>query len=135
MPEALSTVAFRQEDVRRCDLPSGTYDLIVTHFVLDCFDEGDLREVVARLAGAAMPNAIWLLSDFQIPEGGWGGWYARVLVRVMYGFFRMVASLKTDRLVDPTPILRAQGFILEHEELTLAGMLKSQLWSRGEMSG
>ena len=49
------------------------FDLIVTHFFLDCFAEPALSQVVARLASAAQPDAHWLLSDFQIPAAAQPG--------------------------------------------------------------
>ena len=133
--DALSRITFRHEDVRTCDLPASEYDVIVTHFVLDCFDEYELRGVVARLAAAATPEAIWLLADFQLPERGWGRWYARALVPMMYAFFRVAAGLKTNRLVDPTPALRAREFSCDREERTSGGMLKSQVWKHRGVSG
>src|SRR4029079_19104999 len=47
--------------------PRESFDLIVTHFFLDCFREDQLPGPVRRLSEAARPSARWLLADFQIP--------------------------------------------------------------------
>ena len=50
-------VNYRCEDARAAPLPIAQYDLIVTHFFLDCFDETELEPLIARLANAASPQA------------------------------------------------------------------------------
>jgi hypothetical protein len=47
-----------------------TYDLIVTHFFLDCFRPDQLGHIIPRFAACATPNANWLIADFQIPARG-----------------------------------------------------------------
>ena len=42
-------VAFIQADIRAVALPRNSYDLIVTHFLLDCFSEETLPLLIDRL--------------------------------------------------------------------------------------
>ena len=112
-------VVYRKEDARTAALPTAEYDLIVTHFFLDCFDETDLDPLIARLARAATPQARWLISEFR----GNGG-----LVRVLYVFFRIATGLRTRRLVDHHPILKRHGFRLMRREDSWRGLLASELW-------
>lgn len=116
--------------------PQRKYDLLVTHFALDCFDEQQLEGLVQKLASAAEPSATWLVSDFRIPATGtlrvrW----AKIWIAVMYLFFRITAGLRTTTLIDPSPYLRAADFSLSAEALTYAGMVKSQVWSRRSSPG
>ena len=128
-PAELRRVAFLEHDVLSW-APNDRYDLIVTHFLLDCFRIREVGLVVARLAQAAAPNAIWLLADFTIPKGGFASAHARTLVAVMYWFFRLVAGIEANQLVDPSPFLRVEGFTLARERLFRLGMVKSQLWRK-----
>jgi SAM-dependent methyltransferase len=112
-------VNYRCEDARIARLPAAEYDLIVTHFFLDCFDEKDLERLVARLAGAATPQARWLISEFR--GNGW-------LVRSLYFFFRIATGLRTRRLVDHHPLLKRHGFRLVRHEDAWRGLLASELW-------
>jgi SAM-dependent methyltransferase len=126
-PDEIGRVAFVRDDVRSW-APADHYDLIVTHFFLDCFGTKEVGYVVAKLAQAAVPNAIWLLADFRIPEAGFARSHARAWLAVMYWFFRCVARIEARELVDPSPFLRVEGFTLVHQNLFRGGMLKSELW-------
>jgi SAM-dependent methyltransferase len=112
-------VVYRKEDARTAPLPEAEYDLIVTHFFLDCFDEADLEPLIARLARAATPQSRWLISEFR----GNGR-----LVRALYFFFRLTTGLRTRRLVDHHPLLRRHGFRLVRREDRWRGLLASELW-------
>jgi SAM-dependent methyltransferase len=112
-------VNYRCEDARIAGLPTPEYDLIVTHFFLDCFDENDLEPLIARLADAAAPGAQWLISEFR--GNGW-------LVRTLYLFFRIATGLRTRRLVDHHPLLQGHGFRLVRHEDAWRGRLTSELW-------
>jgi trans-aconitate methyltransferase len=126
-PDELSRVAFLQRDVTTW-VPHDRYDLIVTDFFLDCFSIQQVGNIVAKLAQAAAPNATWLLADFRIPEAGLARIHARVWLAVMYWFFRAFARIWARDLIDPSPFLRAEGFVLERQILFRFGMLKSELW-------
>ena len=113
-------VNYRCQDARAARLPAAEYDVIVTHFFLDCFDETDLEPLVARLADAATPQARWLISEFR--GNGW-------LVRTLYFFFRIATGLRTRRLVDHHPLLKRHGFRLLRREEAWHGLLASELWT------
>jgi ubiquinone/menaquinone biosynthesis C-methylase UbiE len=123
-------VRFLQEDITSWTPPAGQYDLIVTHFFLDCFRADQLAEIVRRLSQAATASAIWLLADFCVPSGGFDRLRARAWLSAMYRFFRYVAGIQARELVDPSPFLRRQNFVLAQEHLLRHGILKSQLWRR-----
>ncbi len=112
-------VAYRCQDARTAPLPATQYDVIVTHFFLDCFDESDLNLLVTHLADAAAPRSRWLISEFR--GNGW-------LVRALYLFFRIVTGLRTRRLVDHHPLLKRHGFRLARHEKAWRGLLASELW-------
>lgn len=112
-------VNYRCEDARTARLAEVEYDLIVTHFFLDCFDETDLEPLIVRLASAATPRARWLISEFR--GNGW-------LVRGLYVFFRITTGLRTRRLVDHHPLLKRHGFRMVSHEDSWRGLLTSELW-------
>jgi hypothetical protein len=111
--------------------PEGRFDLIVTHFFLDCFPPEDLREVVASLGDAAQGKAQWLLADFREPERGFARMRARVLLTAAYGFFRLSAGLRAKCLTPPDPLLSANGFHRVERTLYHGGVLHSDVWQRG----
>lgn len=129
-PDEIGRVTFLRDDIRTWT-PNDRYDLIVTHFLLDCFTTQQVGYIVAKLAQAAAPDAVWLLADFRIPEAGFARGHAHAWLGVMYWFFRSVAGIEARDLVDPSPFLRAEGFTLARQHLFRLGMVKSELWRRG----
>jgi ubiquinone/menaquinone biosynthesis C-methylase UbiE len=112
-------VAYRNDDALTTPLPAAEYDLVVTHFFLDCFDEGDQDRLVARVTRAATPQARWLVSEFRKPG---------LLVRLLYLFFRAATGLETRQLVDHHPLFQHHGFRLQRNESAWRGLLASELW-------
>ena len=108
--------------------PQGAYDLVVTHFVLDCFRPEQLARVLPLLAGAATPQARWLLADFQEPAGGLAKWRARAILEMMYLFFRWATSLPASELTPPDALLTQCGFQLRERQVFEWGLLHSDLW-------
>ncbi|TAK92247.1 MAG: hypothetical protein EPO07_19440 [Verrucomicrobia bacterium] len=106
------------------------FDLIVTHFFLDCFPEPMLSQVVASLALTAKPNARWLVADFQIPPRGFDQVRARTVLALAYTFFRRVTNLPADRLVPPDAALVRNGFQLHRRATYDCGLLRSDVWKR-----
>ena len=130
LPDRAGDVRFLQHDINSWDAPEDRYDLVVTHFVLDCFPEEPLTAVVRKLARAATAGANWLLADFCVPRNGGARVRARVLLAAMYSFFRITTGIQASELIDPTPFLRAEGFELARRHLFQQGMLKSEIWRR-----
>lgn len=111
-------------------IPPRTYDLVVTHFFLDCFDREQLSGLVGKLAHAAAPRSRWMVADFAIPANGFGKFHAKIWLRMMYSFFHAVADLKAHELVDPSSFIQHTGFRLRQEIVTQLGLVKTQLWER-----
>jgi ubiquinone/menaquinone biosynthesis C-methylase UbiE len=129
-PDRVQCVRFLQRDFISWSPPERHYDLLVTHFFLDCFAEVQLTAVVRKLAQAATENACWLLADFCVPSEGAARLHARAWLAVMYRFFRLTAGIDARQLIDPTPFLRDEGFALARQQFYRRGMLKSEVWRR-----
>jgi len=110
--------------------PRRAFDLIITHFFLDCFTPQQLKRLVVNLADAAMPDAEWLLADFQIPPAGLRRYRAQFIHFLMYAFFRAFARLPARKLTPPDELLRANHFELLRRNLSDWGLLHSDRWVR-----
>jgi ubiquinone/menaquinone biosynthesis C-methylase UbiE len=121
-------VEFLHADALQWRPPSNAYDLIVTHFFLDCFRAEQLREVIGKLATSARSGACWLLADFQVPRERIARWRARILLWCMYSFFRAITRLPAKELVAPDAFLVQAGFTLEQRRFSEWGLLHSDLW-------
>lgn len=115
--------------IRQSDVPA-RFDLIVTHFFLDCFRPGELEQLVQKIAAASADHARWLLADFRLPPHGWQRWRARAVLALMYSFFRLATGLSARRLTPPDGFLEAAGFQLARRHTANFGLAHSDLWLR-----
>jgi ubiquinone/menaquinone biosynthesis C-methylase UbiE len=115
-------VVYHHADALTMPLAEAEYDLIVTHFFLDCFEASDQERLLERVGRAASPQARWVVSEFRKPG---------ILVGLLYLFFGMTTGLKTRRLVDHHALLDRHGFGLTRVESAWFGQLVSELWTRG----
>jgi SAM-dependent methyltransferase len=104
-----------------------SYDLVVTHFFLDCLTQPDLDTLITHINPSLTPGALWLVSDFRIPNGLMR-LPARLLVRSLYLAFRLLTGLRTTHLPDyATPLTQAGLTRIAHQH-RLAGLLTTELW-------
>ena len=125
-----SRVEFVLADLLQWQGTPGEFDLIVTHFFLDCFPPAELAAVVIKLGELAAPQADWLLADFEIAPAGPARWRSRLIVATLYRFFRLVTSLKADALTPPDGDLLKAGFTRHRRVTSEWGLLKSEWWRR-----
>jgi ubiquinone/menaquinone biosynthesis C-methylase UbiE len=123
-------VRFRHHDITSWSPAEHHYDLVVTHFILDCFAEAALTRVIRKVARATTEDASWLLADFRVPVRRIARVRARAWLAVMYRFFRLTAGIDAGQLIDPTPFMGAHGFGLAQQHFFRKGMLKSEIWRR-----
>ena len=123
-------VEFICADALHWQPPEAEFDLLVTHFFLDCFTPEQLTALVPRLAALATPDARWLLADFCEPSSGFAKWRARWILRAMYFFFRRVTRLPARRLTPPDAFMERCGFTLSERRLADWGLLHGDLWQR-----
>lgn len=110
-------------------------DLVVSHFVLDCFAQAEVEAIVRSAAALGSGSGVlWLLSDFGEPHRRGLRLAGRLYVRALYAAFGVLTGLAVRRLPDPQAALRAAGFrrLVRYERLN--GLLYSELWAFGENS-
>jgi ubiquinone/menaquinone biosynthesis C-methylase UbiE len=125
-----SRVHFVNADFLTWPAPAGSFDLISTHFFLDCFNAEQLPEVIAKLAAAVTPDAVWLLSDFQIPAARWQRWRAQVIITALYQFFRLATQLSARELISPHQWMEQAGFALCQSQSFSFGLTHSDMWKK-----
>jgi len=124
----MALVNFVHADILEWSPPPEAFDLVVTHFVLDCFRPDQLAKIMPSLAVAATPDARWLLADFQEPAAGLARWRARAILEMMYLFFRGAVGLPAAELTCPDAWLVQNGFTLRERQTFEWGLLHSDLW-------
>lgn len=113
--------------VHRASAADLTYDLIVTHFFLDCLEQNAVDALTAEVARKTAPGAVWIVSDFRVPPGAMR-LPATVLIRLLYFAFQLTTGLRTRRLPDHAASLERAAFSRIAEHRFLGGLLFTELW-------
>lgn len=103
------------------------YDVVVSHFFLDCFTEEQVQQLITRITPALRPGGQWLISDFRVPPGNMH-LPARAFVRSLYLAFRILTGLRVTHLPDHAVCLSAAGFQCIGRQMFLSGILTTELW-------
>jgi len=72
------------------------FDAVITSFYLDVFTQKSLCIAVRKIGKSLMPGAYWLAADFTSGVNRW----QRLLLKVMYYFFRVVTQIEPNHLPD-----------------------------------
>jgi hypothetical protein len=109
--------------------PPGGYDLIVSHFFLDCFFAYQLEQLFDCILPHAVPGARWVISEFAIPRNAFAAYLARLIIALLYRTFGLLTGLPVRTLPDYSTALLRRGLVLSHDRRYLAGLLRSQIWT------
>ena len=109
--------------------PARSYDLIVSHFFLDCFFPHELEQLFDSILPRALPGAHWVISEFAIPHNPFAAWFARGIIGGLYQAFGWTTGLRVRSLPDYAGALSRRGLTLSQCQSYLAGLLRSQLWT------
>lgn len=130
-----SRVRVHLADIRAWRLPAPIvaepFDLIATHFFLDCLTTQEIQSLATRLRHAVAPGALWVVSEFAVPAGWYGRLVARPLVAALYFCFWLLTGLAVRRLPEHGAALRDAGFTLVEQKRRLGGLLVAELWTVG----
>jgi SAM-dependent methyltransferase len=110
--------------------PAEPYDLVVTHFFLDCLATNEIQTLARSIRLNLAPGATWVLSDFAIPPSFYGRLIARPLVYFLYSAFNLLTGLRLRHLPDYSSAIRYSGFTLLARKTHLDGLLVSELWQK-----
>ena len=117
-------------DALEFSFSSSSYDVVFTHFFLDCFNMDKLTALITRLAEALTPDAVWIVSDFRQAPAGWRKLYSQAWLFTMYRFFKFATGLRTQRMPNYGDVLELAGFKRRKEHISADGLLASEWWQR-----
>ncbi|MGC2638734.1 MAG: methyltransferase [Acidobacteriaceae bacterium] len=116
-------------DARGFEPLADGYDLVVTHFFLDCLSSAEAEELIARLWPHLAPGAVWVVSEFQVPERGRiRAWLARGVIGFLYASFRVLTGLAVREIPPWRELLSGAGFRRGSSGSWLGGLLVSEVW-------
>ena len=126
-----SRIRIHCADARAWQPASPPYDLVATHFFLDCLTKEEVDGLIDGLRPNLTAGALWVVSEFAVPDRWFGRLIARPLIRLLYMAFDLLTGLAIRSLPDHAAALRVAGFTLNRRQTSLGGLLVSELWSAG----
>ncbi len=119
-----------QADLRQFTPVGKDYDLVVSHFFLDCLTDGEVMDLIARLSPRMTPDAIWLVSEFSVPEKGLPRLRARLVIRSLYFAFSVLTGLHIRKIPNYAKAFDHNKFSLFEKSKYQVGMLVAEVWGR-----
>lgn len=112
-------------------IPDEQTDVVVSHFFLDCLHQHEIEALMQNYASKLHTGALWVVSDFALPNAAWLRPFAAIYIRSLYLAFRVLTSLRVTQLPDPQAALRTAGFdfVTRHEWLN--GLVYTEIWRLG----
>jgi hypothetical protein len=115
-------------DARTWEPERSSYDLIATHFFLDCLTTSEVGKLARKIRAHSSSDAVWVVSEFAIPDN-WFGWLvAGPLVWALYLAFFALTGLHVQRLPQYREAMAEAGWARFREQRLLGGLLVSELW-------
>jgi ubiquinone/menaquinone biosynthesis C-methylase UbiE len=105
--------------------PPGAYDAVITPFFLDLFDTELLRKVVAQVEQILSPYPVWLIAEFK-QEKVWH----RVMLGLMYRFFRVTTGLGTRQLPEWEAVLSASRWQPKATRRFYGRFVEGSVWAK-----
>jgi ubiquinone/menaquinone biosynthesis C-methylase UbiE len=129
VPDAADRLTTLQRSALEID-PAPSTNLVVTHFLLDCFSQRDVDALITRIASQLAPGTLWLVSDFALPNNALLRPFARLYIASLYAAFRLLTGLHVNQLPDPQSALHRSGMCRITRSTFLGGLLYTELWRR-----
>lgn len=103
------------------------YDLICTHYFLDCFSPQELPAIMAGLYLSLNTGGQWLFADFTGDT-----FLKKNLVAFLYKFFKLTAALNAGELADFRGEFSKLGVQLCREGFFAGRLLRAALYKKNE---
>lgn len=107
---------------------AGSYDVIFTPFFFDNFEQNKIDWLFRRVGSMLKSKGDWLQADFVSSENEGKRWQ-KILLKVMYFFFRVTCNIETNRLVNMESYFNA-GYDKISEVSFYSGFIKATAWNK-----
>ena len=107
------------------DIPELEYDLIITHYFLDCFPEKEFIETSQVLKGKLAIDGYWSMVDFCTTHSASRS--KKMVVKALYKFFQLTCRLNCQDLANFDPWFEQNLEVIEQQNFC-RGLLKASLY-------
>jgi tRNA (cmo5U34)-methyltransferase len=97
--------------------------VVVVYCYLDLFTDNLLREVITKIRNATTKESRWIVVDFVSTS-----WWHKVMLFIMYNFFRITTGLVNHKLPEWEQTLKENHLHQVEEKLFYHGFIKSAVF-------
>ncbi|HVD99334.1 MAG TPA: class I SAM-dependent methyltransferase [Cytophagaceae bacterium] len=120
-------VNFLQADVRELQAEN-LYDCVIAFYFFDLFELASLQQVISFVHKSLKPEGKLLMADFE-----WSDtikWKHKILMKIMYIFFKITASLEASSIGPFRELLPKENFKLIFRSTSMQGFLSSEVYQK-----
>lgn len=121
------TVEFVHSPVRELT-GDASFDIIITPFLFDNFSIDSAKENFVVLDKYLRPGGYWLFADFR-PDHNPPAWH-KLLLKVMYRFFKIVSSVEADHLPDTESLFQQHRYHQVYMSRHYCRLIRSEVWQK-----
>lgn len=108
------------------EIPPQQFDVVITNFVLDVFQQNQVESFVAVVKNILKANGKWLVTDFENTSK----LSHRILLRLMYLFFKISGSIDARRLPMWRSAFNKAGLKLKKQQFFRNGFVSTGVFSK-----
>lgn len=127
-PPINNQIEFRCANVFEILPLTGTFDLIVCNFFLDCFTSSEIGHLMGLFRQMLFGEGLLVVGDFRKPHSIFGKIIGEFILKFMHVFFQKTAGISATELTDLHAILLERSFQKAVEKKLFFGFLNSSIW-------
>lgn len=108
---------------------SDKFDVIITAFFFDNFEEKNATAVFNQLNKSLKNNGTWLFTDFLLDTTNGKRWQG-LLLKMMYLFFKIVTKIEAVKLIPMEPIFKTANYQNVFETYRYGKFIKSIVYKK-----
>lgn len=105
------------------------FDAILTPFLFDNFVEQRAAKVFGQLNEYLKIDGLWFQVDFSLNKTN-GNWWKCLLLRSMYGFFKLLGIVEAHKLIDMNPYFFKANYLIVEERLYYGSFIKATIFRK-----
>lgn len=105
------------------------FDAILTPFLFDNFVEQRAAKVFGQLNEYLKIDGLWFQVDFSLNKAH-GNWWKCLLLRSMYGFFKLLGIVEAHKLIDMNPYFFKANYLIVEEWLYYGSFIKATIFRK-----
>ncbi len=118
---------FIANDARACTFPISEYDIVFTHFFLDCFHSSDANALLSKIARTLKSQGRLVYTDFSISRHSPAKFFQTILVSFLYLSFRLSTDIESKQLPS---LAWPESLKLTSRSASLSGLITSEIRTR-----